>query len=58
MLCRSLGEVEVDLCGAPGFACAPGSEEVRELFLLRAAVPARVWCWACWCAAFVRKEAA
>lgn len=41
-----------DTCDAPAFAVAPGSEEVRNLFLLLAEKPLRCWCFDCWRARF------
>ena len=46
-----------DTCGAPALAVAPGEAEIRELFLLRRAVPQRCWCLACWRRVFGAVEA-
>jgi len=41
-----------DECDAPAVFIEPGSEEVRELFLLERGRPTRCWCFAHWMAAF------
>lgn len=37
-----------DLCPAEAVVFAPGSEPVRDLFLLDAGEPLHCWCLACW----------
>jgi len=46
-----------DMCVEPAVVIEPGSEEVRELFVLRRAVPLRCWCLRHWPAALARSEA-
>lgn len=37
-----------DLCGEAPFAVEPGSEELRDLFLLEKGAPLRCWCFEHW----------
>jgi hypothetical protein len=46
--------VTCDRCGAAAVVVDPGSEEIRELFLLKRGAPVRHWCWACWVAEFAQ----
>lgn len=41
-----------DACNAPAVVFLPGSQEVRELFLLQPGVPMRAWCLLCWAKTF------
>lgn len=41
-----------DLCPAEAVAFVPGTEEIRDLFLLRRGEPMRAFCLACWVKAF------
>lgn len=43
-----------DQCPEPAIAIAPGTEEIRELFLLSRGVAMRCWCRDHWLAAFGR----
>jgi len=45
---RSSDVLRCDMCGAPALAVAPGTEPVRELFVLDAGAPRRQWCERCW----------
>jgi hypothetical protein len=47
-----------DHCPADAVVVEPGSDEVRNLFLLQRAVPMRRWCLPCWIAAFRPTQAA
>jgi len=49
--------MKCDKCDGPVFAIEPGSSEIRELFLLRPAVPMRCWCLRHWWIEFGRKAA-
>ena len=37
-----------DHCTADAVVISPGTDEVRNLFLLAAGAPDRCWCLACW----------
>lgn len=47
-----------DYCAEPAIAAAPGSEPVRELFLLARGEPMRCWCLSCWQRCFGKAAAA
>lgn len=56
----SLADLRCSACGGAEIcAVSPGEIEDRTpLFLLRAEVPARAWCSACWPASFAAARAA
>lgn len=39
---------QCDHCELPAVIVEPGSDEVRDLFLLARGVPPRCWCRECW----------
>jgi len=47
-----------DHCQEPAMACAPGTEAIHDLFLLRRGQPLRCWCLCHWTKAFttIREE--
>jgi len=44
--------MKCDQCTEPAMAIAPGTEEIRELFLLSRGAPLRCWCLCHWAARF------